>query len=121
MLVVSRIQFRWTGLLVPFLLAGCSAHPAAGTWIAVSDNVAGFSRLVVQFDGKADIYSPGQESSVRRCFWGGAGKQSITLDCVQALDTEIKERYQLHVLAGRQAELSRGEERIGLFNRQANN
>lgn len=108
-------QTQWAGLLFPLLLAGCSPHPGTGTWLPVSETDATFTKLMVQYDGKADFYAEDQDNAVRRCFWVGVSEQSITLNCVQSADTDIKESYQLNVTANRQAELTQGDSVVGRY------
>ncbi|MEN8213932.1 MAG: hypothetical protein ABFR19_06180 [Pseudomonadota bacterium] len=100
------------------LLAGCSPHPGSGIWAADSDNAPGFTKIDVQFNGRADIYNASEEKAVRRCFWGGMSSRQITLDCVQAANTDIKEQYRLTVTQDDSAELSSDQQLLGTFAKQ---
>lgn len=106
-------------LLSAFLLiTGCSPHPGSGIWIAEAENEPGFTKIDVQYEGRADIYNATDEAAVRRCFWGGMSPRQLALDCVQAADTEIKENYRLTVAEDGTAELTRKQQLIGVFNKQ---
>lgn len=100
------------------LLAGCSPHPGSGTWIASPENESGFTKIDVQYEGRADIYNATDEESVRHCFWGGMSPKQLALDCTQASDTDNPEHYRLTVTADDTAELTRKQQLIGAFNRQ---
>lgn len=107
--------FLCTSLL---LLAGCSPHPGSGVWTAASENKPGFTKIDVQFEGRADIYNATDEAAVRRCFWGGMSPRQLALDCTQASDTDNQEHYRLTVVADDTAELTRDQQLIGTFDRQ---
>jgi hypothetical protein len=100
------------------LLAGCSPHPGSGIWIAASENELGFTKIDVQYEGRAEIYNATDETAVRRCFWGGMSPKQLALDCVQAADTDIKENYRLTVKADGAAELTHKQQLIGIFRKQ---
>ena len=99
-------------------ITGCSPHPGSGIWIATSENESGFTKIDVQYEGRADIYNATDEAAVRRCFWGGMSPKQLALDCTQASDTDNPEHYRLTVTADDTAELTRKQQLIGAFNRQ---
>lgn len=105
-------------LCTSLLLAGCSPHPGSGVWTAASENKPGFTKIDVQFEGRADIYNATDEAAVRRCFWGGMSPRQLALDCTQASDTDNQEHYRLTVVADDTAELTRDQQLIGTFDRQ---
>ena len=105
-------------LSVLLLITGCSPHPGSGVWVATSENEPGFTKIDVQYEGRADIYNASDEAAVRRCFWGGMSPKQLALDCVQAADSEIKENYRLSVAEDGSAELTRKQQLIGVFNKQ---
>jgi hypothetical protein len=80
-----------------FSLSACSPHPGSGAWVPVGENSSGFSRLVVHFEGRAELFKPGVEGDALRCFWGGESGNSIFLDCSLAENAEVKVRYGLEV------------------------
>lgn len=96
-------------------LFGCSPHPGTGEWQAEGDNPVGLTRLEVRYEGWADLYARGEDEAGRRCFWGGTGKQSISLTCSRADDPDAEEHYTLNVDAGGTATLSRHGQAIGRF------
>ncbi len=109
---------QWPFLLSVILLAGCSAHPGAGTWLASDGNTSGYSRLVFEFDGKAEFFAPNEEKSVRRCFWGGESKEIVSLKCIVAANTEVEEHYRFKVTPNGEGILSLGGSDIGLYQKQ---
>lgn len=110
-----------SSLLAPLALltlSACSPHPSSGEWLPVADNPSGFSRIDVQFEGRADFYQEGQEEAVRRCFWGGASQTTARMTCVVAADTEREETYLLSVGKDGRAELSLNGNSLGFFVRR---
>jgi hypothetical protein len=79
------------------LLAGCSPHPGSGDWTAEEGNPNGFTRLVVQFDGKAEFYRQDQEKEWLRCFWQSSGAMRIDIQCTSKSDTEGERFYELAI------------------------
>jgi hypothetical protein len=90
------------------LLAGCSPHPGTGMWVAAestgAEHSSAFARINVTYEGRANIYDwksdPAGDSdatAIRRCFWSGVDEMTITLNCVQAINTEREETYLLRV------------------------
>ncbi len=100
------------------LLAGCSPHPGSGIWTATSENEPGFTKIDVQYEGRADIYNATDEAAVRHCFWGGMSPKQLALDCTRASDTDNPEHYRLTVTQDDSAELTRKQQLIGTFSRQ---
>ena len=90
------------------LLAACSPHPGTGAWGAAESNQAEhsseFARIDVTYEGRANIYgwsadpvSDSDATAIRRCFWNGVDENTIALNCVQAVNSEIEEAYMLRV------------------------
>ncbi len=102
-------------LFLPFLLAACGGHPGAGTWQYT--NGGEYQRLVVQFDGKAEFFRPGQEEPAQRCFWAGDSARSIVLQCVDAANPDLERKYRLKVTADDGGELMQGERLVALLKR----
>ena len=67
-----------------FALAGCSPHPGSGSWLSESGDGDGLARLVVQFDGKAELFRADREAAAYRCFWAGDGKRTLRMRCANA-------------------------------------
>jgi hypothetical protein len=117
------MRCRWSlvrclaGLSLPLLLGACSPHPGAGKWISSEGEPSTFYRLEVHYDGRAELYLPGQDVEALRCFWGGAGPDSILLDCTAAEAVEERVRYVLRVAGDGGAELLQEEKRIAGFSR----
>lgn len=98
------------------VLAGCSPHPGAGEWEAVSED-APFSRLKAHFKGWADLYRPEAEEAAYHCFWGARGERTIALTCTPADDTEAELRFDLVVEEAGRARLVRNEQLVARFRR----
>ncbi|HHH39844.1 MAG TPA: hypothetical protein ENK50_09750 [Sedimenticola sp.] len=91
--------WRWlVTLVLSLVLSGCGPHPGAGDWIAEGEPVAGYQRLEVNFDGRAEFFAPGSEQAALRCFWAGDSASSIRLDCISAADDSTETRYGFRVL-----------------------
>lgn len=98
-------------------MIGCAPHPGSGTWITAGESEGGFSRLIVQFDGRAEFFAPGKEEEVLRCFWAGESEKSIRLDCSSAEDADAGMRYSLVVTGADQAELLQSGKIVARFHR----
>ncbi len=79
------------------LLAGCSPHPATGTWVAGAESDAEFNRLEVTFEGRANLFKPDEKQAGRHCFWSGETRQVISMSCKPASNPDIEEHYRLEV------------------------
>ncbi|GAB4346947.1 MAG: hypothetical protein Kow006_06060 [Gammaproteobacteria bacterium] len=87
------------------LLSACSPHPGSGEWVADPQEPDNYSRLKVEFDGKAFLFVPGREEHLVRCFWAGADKQTINMDCMVNDPSERRIAYQLRVVSDTRSEL----------------
>jgi hypothetical protein len=116
MLIERPLRCLW--LAIPLLLAGCSGHPGAGTWQIEDGLEGGYSRLVVQFDGRAEFFRPGEETAAQRCFWAGESSNSIALQCSDAANPDLERHYRLKVNQRGQGELMQGGRLLGLLQRQ---
>jgi len=103
-----------TGALTLF---GCSAPPAPGNWLATDGGEQNFSRLKIEFDGKAEIFIPSQEAALLRCFWRASGPQSILLQCAYADKTKNEEFYDFTVTENDLGTLSQGSSVRARFRR----
>lgn len=81
-------------------LTGCSPHPATGTWVTADNVDSGFNRLEVTYEGRANLFTAGEQEAGRHCFWGGESAQAISMVCKPASNTDIEERYRLVVKDG---------------------
>ncbi len=88
---MCRFFVAGLGLL---LLSGCAPHPAAGVWEPV-EAAAPFTRIDVQFNGRADFFEPGNEKETLHCFWAAHSKDEAWMNCVPAEHTEHKIPYRL--------------------------
>ena len=102
-------------LSIPLLLAGCSGHPAAGTWQIREGSAIPYARLVVQFDGKAEFFRPNEERPAERCFWAGESADAIALQCIEAADTGQEHFYRLKVRGGGVGELIQEGRLLGML------
>jgi hypothetical protein len=100
------------------LLTGCGPHPGSGAWLADPEPVAGYQRLQVEFDGRAEFFRPGEEAAALRCFWAGDSATSIKMDCISAADDATKFIYSLRVLDDGQGELLLDDKVLGRFRSQ---
>jgi hypothetical protein len=113
----NRLPFLGAALLLA--LAGCSPHPAAGIWTAEPGSGAGFQRLEVTYEGRADLYAPGEPEAGRHCFWSGESARAIALACKPASDPDAEEHYRLVVQEDGTATLLRDGEVSARLTRQA--
>lgn len=97
------------------LLTGCGPHPGSGAWLADPEPVAGYQRLKVEFDGRAEFFRPGEEGAALRCFWAGDSANSIQMDCISAGDDASKFLYAFRVLDDGRAELLMDGKVLGQF------
>jgi hypothetical protein len=98
-------------------LAGCSPHPATGSWISPTQADSGFSRLEVTYEGQALLFEAGEKEAGRRCFWGGESAQAIALTCKPAFNPESEERYRLTIGEDGSASLTRDGKVAARFSR----
>ena len=113
--IITALTAIILGLLA--LLVGCSPHPGSGTWVATGENEMGFSRLVVQFEGRAEVFASGQEKEMLRCFWAGESAQSIRLGCASVQDADTKLSYSLALTGTDRAQLLQSGNGVAEFRR----
>ena len=89
-------------------LSACSPHPSSGEWVAESREADNYSRLKVEFDGKAYLFVPSQEDHLVRCFWAGEDKETINMDCMVNDPSERRIAYKLRVAEHNKSELLEG-------------
>lgn len=99
------------------LLVGCSAHPGAGTWQLEEGQQSPFSRLIVHFEGRAELFDAVSGVETHHCFWAGRSDTEIQLDCTTPEDTETPIRFNLRVSGGERAQLSQAGQVLGEYQR----
>jgi len=87
------------------LLPACSPHPAAGTWESGSDNEAHFTKIVVHFEPRAEIYTSDKNSTDLHCSWSASSKNNIKLECLGSDDQKTPDIYQLNITNENSSEL----------------
>jgi len=99
------LKLKITGILVLFLIAGCSPHPVSGEWKSTTENRLNITKVSVFFKPKVLFYAQDISEPVMQCGWWALDKELIEMECVHLSDTEIKERYQIKAIADGRAEL----------------
>ena len=84
-------------LLFALALQGCSPHPGAGHWQAVENSASKFSKISVEFEGRAELLPTDTAAETQRCFWAGKTAEVIRLQCTQGDDTGVEFLYLLSV------------------------
>ena len=115
----SAIRHACPAAALLLALAGCAPHPAAGTWIAAPGAGAGFQRLEVTYEGRADLFAAGEAQAGRHCFWSGDSARAIALACKAASSPDLEEHYRLVVDGNGTATLLRDGEETARFTRPA--
>lgn len=108
-------------LLSFLLLTGCAPHPGAGIWGAQEENSQGIKKVTISFDGKAEFVSQDQQSVTWHCFWGGTGKQTVTMQCTPSINPDIAHKFSLEIGENGSAVLSDEKQVIGKFKRLSGN
>lgn len=83
--------------LAVMLLAACSPHPTSGEWTAKPGTQPAYSRIKVEYDGKAYLFVPDREDHQVRCFWAGADRATINMDCIINDPSEQRFFFQLRI------------------------
>ncbi|MEW7978868.1 MAG: hypothetical protein G8D28_08935 [gamma proteobacterium symbiont of Phacoides pectinatus] len=115
---MTRHPMAHVAALLSLLLAGCSAPPAPGVWIAEPGGEADYSRLSVEYDGRAELFIPEQEAALLRCFWRAASAQGILLQCAYAERERQDVFYDFRIDPDGGATLSRDDRSLARFRRQ---
>lgn len=115
-----RRQIRIAGLalLLGGGLAGCSGHPGAGNWERVGPDGGPFSKLIVHYEGRAELFEADSGAESHHCFWGGKSANEIQLDCTTPEDTETRIRFVLRVEGAGGAQLLKNNVQIGRFSKR---
>lgn len=104
-------------LLATLSLAACSPHPGSGIWVPAEGSDAAYAKLEVLFEGQAELFVPGREEHLYRCFWGGAAKDAIRMECVSADNESDKPVFLFQVAPDGVGQLSMDGKPVGLFTR----
>lgn len=99
------------------LLTACSGHPSAGKWVAVDSNEVPYTRISVDFDGKAAIYPADQQSPTLNCYWQASSAETIDIQCGSSDQEEGTLLYTLEVSEQNLAILKYEDTVVGQFNR----
>ncbi|MCW9024556.1 MAG: hypothetical protein OQK73_07720 [Gammaproteobacteria bacterium] len=83
-------------ILMPLMLIACSPHPGTGTWLADSENKT-FSKIIVHYDGKAEIFEIKNGSAEWHCFWAGINKTDINLMCTPASNPDDEQSFSFSI------------------------
>lgn len=102
-------------------LQGCSPHPGAGHWQAVENTDSRFSKITVEFEGRAEMLPADKLAETQRCFWAGKTSDTIQLQCTHGDDSGVEILYLLRVdSSGNEpiASLTLGGKQIGSYRGQ---
>lgn len=116
-MLIIKTRLLFLSLILFVLLSGCSPHPGSGIWVPMDKGESRYSKVEVLFDGRAELFVPGREDHLYRCFWGGVSSESIRMECVSADDDAIKPIFKLQVAADGRGELLESEKTVGYFRR----
>ncbi|MCW8890773.1 MAG: hypothetical protein OQL20_08965 [Sedimenticola sp.] len=114
-----RVKIRTTlvAALVGLGLVGCSAHPGSGNWGLVEPTNGAVSKVIVHFDGRAELINAANGEASHHCFWGGKSGTEMRLDCTTPQDTETRLRFYLAVDNQDQAILIYDGRQVGRYKR----
>ncbi|NRA85493.1 MAG: hypothetical protein HRU22_17475 [Gammaproteobacteria bacterium] len=88
-----KINLKYLAVLSLPLMVACTGHPAAGKWQLNSASEYQYSRLVVNFDGKAELYKKDQAIAWLHCFWTASAADAIGLECASADADAANEKF----------------------------
>lgn len=120
-ITIKSTLYKLSAIPVILGLQACTPHPGAGHWQAIENSDSKFSKIMVEFEGRAELFSADAAVEAQRCFWAGNTSSSIKLQCTQGDDTGLEFIYVLKVDArGTEpiASLTSGDQRIGSYRRQ---
>jgi len=101
-------------LFTLILITGCSGHPAAGEW--VSNTQTDITKIIINFDGKAEIYEKSQKLAKYHCFWAAYDKSGINLNCGTKSETEETFTFEI---TSTSAKLKEGQTLVSTFTKVA--
>ncbi|RDH83092.1 MAG: hypothetical protein DIZ80_12610 [endosymbiont of Galathealinum brachiosum] len=112
---LPRVLLSALFLLSLLTLSACTPHPASGNWVASGDNAAHFSKMLVHFESRLEIFTDGIETPTHYCGWSATSSQNIGIECLRSEDQEVKDIYQLNVEGEDKAELIKDGKVIARF------
>ena len=98
-------------------VVSCSPNPASGVWQATDSNNLDISKMVIAFDGRADLYSEQGGGTIWRCFWAAKSTQETVMDCTPSTDPDHKVSFVVTVNDNGMAELVQDSKSLGSFRR----
>jgi len=113
----AHIKIFMFSVLVSSFLTACSPHPATGTWLSSDANTENYSKMVVHFEPRLEIYSKNSDKPTLYCGWSGYDKDSITLECMSSENQKQMDMYQFNVTQNSQAELLHDDKVIAKFSK----
>lgn len=117
--MLQQIRIAGLVLLLGSGLTGCSGHPGAGNWTSDGTGSGPFSKLIVHYEGRAELFDAGSGAESHHCFWGAKSADEIQLDCTTPEDTETRIRFVLWVDEAGAAHLLKNDMEIARFSRSA--
>lgn len=100
------------------LITGCSGHPGSGKWASVDSASTQFSRINIDFDGKAAIFPTDTTIPTQNCYWQASSAEKVDIQCGNANQEDGKIFYTLEVSSNRDlATLTFEEQTVGRFKR----
>jgi len=102
---MNTLHITLVSILGLIFLTACSPHPATGTWLSSGPNAGNYSKMIVHFEPRLEIYSDKSDKPTLFCGWSGYDNHSITLECMSSEEQEQMDMYQFDVKDNSQAEL----------------
>ncbi len=102
-------------MLLLISLSGCSPHPASGNWVSPEENDAHFTKILVHFESRLEIFSDTSDTPLLYCGWSATSSQNIGIECLRSEDQKVMEIYQLNVEGEDKAELIQNGRVIARF------
>ncbi len=100
-------------------LTGCSGHPGAGKWASADESLNAFSRINIDFDGKAAIYPTDTTVATQNCYWQASSAEKVDIQCGNAKQEDGSTFYTFEVSSDNPdlATLTFEEQIVGRFKR----
>lgn len=117
---MKNTLYIFSMILLSLSLQGCSPHPGAGHWQAVEDSASDFSKITVEFEGRAELLPTDTAAETQRCFWAGKTADALQLQCTYGDDSGVELKYLLSVdSTGNEpvATLTLGDKQMGVYRR----
>ncbi len=119
---MKNILYMLSVILFTLGLQGCSPHPGAGHWQPVENSDSKFSKISVEFEGRAELLPADKAAETQRCFWAGKTADVIRLQCTQGDDSGLEFLYLLTVDSSGDepvATLTQGDKQMGVYRRKS--